>query len=114
MEPLAELWQQIYESWPEIKEIIFARLPVATCMMVNNEGQFVESNRPMSESIVCDKVERSPRLFFYMCEAGIMQPPEAVALIEQTATGRIIHIHGYSTVGLTVGGQEQVSRAGDR
>lgn len=109
---LDQLWREIDDNWYNLKELLTNRLPTQEYRMFADDGQWVECNRPMIESIVSDKVERSKRLFYYLCEIGVIQAPEAVSSIETQPDGRrVITINGYSGMGFTTGGQQRVERS---
>lgn len=76
--------------------------------MFDNSGHLVVSGRPLIESVLCDKMSKSKRFFYYCCAAGIYEVPEADVKVTQGEHGRIIEIGGYSGVPLGVGGEGHV------
>ena len=71
-----ELWNQVNENWLTIFATLRRSLPAKKYLMFNDEGELVESGRPMEESILADKVSKSPRLFYYMIHVGLIDIPD--------------------------------------
>lgn len=110
-ENLELIWKRIDSEWSTIRSILKSKLPVNQHKMFDDDGKFIDCQRPMMESIICDKTERSIRLFYYLAAADIVSVPEASYEIKQLESGgREIHINGFSGIGLGTGGTQRVTK----
>lgn len=107
---LEEIWKQLESNWSEIMVILKSRLPINDYKMFNDSGELVESNRPMVESIICDKVDRDKRLFTYLVAADLITIPEATHKIEQTSKGRVITVDSGNSISFQTGGKETIEK----
>lgn len=110
---LAALWEIVNRDWGIILEKCREKLPCDEMIMYLNDGSLVPSERPLIESLICDRMERHRRFFFYMLQAGLMDIPEAdVKIIGATpAGGRIIQIGGYTRCPMGSGGKGEKANA---
>lgn len=80
-------------------QVLRTVLPVENCEMFDDDGNVIESGRPMIESIICERMSRSRRFFWYTAAAGLLTMPEADVQVTNLPNGnRVIHIGGFSTL----------------
>jgi hypothetical protein len=104
-------WDMVDRNWDEVLQYLRRVLPCDDLVMYDNDGNLIESGRPLIESIICDKRAKSKRFFYYTAAAGLYTVPEADVKITQTEHGRIIEVGGYSGVPLGIGSTGDVRRA---
>lgn len=102
------VWDEINKTWGDLQNQLKEKLPVHEHLMFDNSGQLVSSERPMLESIVCDKIDRLERFFFYLFAADIIKLPEATSqIVEIPGKGREIYISSFSGLSLGSGGKRR-------
>lgn len=98
-----ELWAVIDQHWGEIFTALKSILPMQEHIMFTEEGEQIPSQRPMIESIVCDKQSRSRALLFYLAASNIVDIPEmgtCEVIGESNAGGNIYKLGCFSTLQL--------------
>jgi len=75
-------WEEIDSRWGDILQTFRAKLPLNEFVDFDDNGSAITSNRPMGESIVAARTEKSDRFKHYLIAAGLLPP---------TIPPRIIH-----------------------
>lgn len=92
--------QEIDEKWGEILKAARKHPDMDKEIMFDDVGAIVTANRPMIESMVCDKTSKSHRLMFYLAHLGFYHPK-----------GRILKVGIGNKMPMGIGGKhEKVKR----
>jgi hypothetical protein len=93
------LWAYVDANWGDIMQVLRVVLPLENHEMYDDEGRVIASGRPMIESLICERMSRNRRFFWYTAAAGLLTVPEADVKVTLQANGcRVIEIGGLSTL----------------
>lgn len=82
-------WTEIESNWGDILAIFRAKLPLGEYIDFDDNGAAITTNRPMAESIVAARTERSYRFQHYLVAAGLLPPTIPPRILERTVGERL-------------------------
>jgi hypothetical protein len=105
-----KVWEEINENWGSLREVLIQKLDINSMKRFDDSGDLVESDRPMMESIVCDKTEKSHRFFYYL----FLADNETQMAVEPQSGRKIISVGVANRITCMTGGKQDVVKRGSR
>lgn len=98
---LEEVWKEVDDSWGDLLEVVKTVHDLQSFQMYDDFGELVPAERPMEESMICDKTERNRRFFYYLIAVN---PSLAINTVQNADGSRLISISTGSIIPLRDGG----------